>query len=508
MAAHRRRRARHRDGVPGPALRPIAWSALFSAALATTVATPVYAAPVRPYTAPTDAAGVPDSGSRPAPTGQLRLPGSGSTAGIPATTIATTPGVNALAAQVEAKRVAVALSGEQLLRIREEQQQVKAQVTLADSRLSTAREALTRAQQEADAAAAEALKDAAALPPGAFGSDLHGLGTLSRIQRDESPSQEAAARQLAVAQDAQRAAEADHAAAVSREQALVTQYTAVDTARQRDEAALRQLQQQNSGALTAYDRTREAEDRRIGAGYLSNPTTAGQSADPRALAALRYALAQIGDQYVWSEEGPDQFDCSGLMFAAYRTYAAQPYPLPRVARDQYYATRQRQVDRASLLPGDLVFFSSSSSWTGIHHVGMYVGDGKMVHAPNSNELVQVSTVWWSRFFAATRVFGAVTGPAAPVPTVPQPTKPTPTRPTPPRPTPSPQPKPTPPKPGTPSTPPSTPPTSAVPSATASTSPSPSASASPSPSPSPSVSGVNGQETSTEPSTGPSSADGE
>ena len=151
-------------------------------------------------------------------------------------------------------------------------------------------------------------------------------------------------------------------------------------------------------------------------------------ADPRALKAVQYALAQLGDQYVWAAEGPDQFDCSGLMWAAYRSAG---YQLARVARDQYYTTRSRSVDRYSLLPGDLVFFASGSSWTTIHHVGMYIGGGKMVHAPNSNEVVKVSTVWWSRFYAATRIFGAVPGPnttptATTPPTTPPPTTPPPT----------------------------------------------------------------------------------
>jgi cell wall-associated NlpC family hydrolase len=466
-------------------LRPIAWSALFSAVLATGLGAPAYADPVRLYSAPTNPAGVPDGGSRPAPTGgQLRLPGTG-TPGGPAAATPVTTGANTLAAQVEAKRVEVALAGEQLLRVREEQLQAKTQVELANARLRTAQEAVTRAQQEADEAAAEALKEAAALPPGAFGSDLHGLGSLSRLQQqDEPPGQQAAARQLTVARDAQLAAESDYTAAVSREQALVTQYTSVEAARKRNEAALLQLQQQNPTELAAQERTREAEDQRVGAQYLANQSTAGQSADRRALAALKYALAQIGDRYVWAEEGPDQFDCSGLMYAAYRTYAAQPYPLPRVARDQYYATRQRQVDRRALLPGDLIFFSSSNSWTGVHHVGMYVGQGKMVHAPNANERVQVSTVWWSRFFAATRVFGAVTGPAAPTPTIPQPTRPA-------QPKPKPSPTPPPPKASEPATP------KPDPSESTSTSAEPK----PNPDPDPSV----GTDPSTPPSTSPSAS---
>ncbi len=101
---------------------------------------------------------------------------------------------------------------------------------------------------------------------------------------------------------------------------------------------------------------------------------AGGEAHPRALAAVRYALAQLGDPYVWAAEGPNAFDCSGLMWAAYRSAGADYFGLPRVSRDQYYATRHRTVAPSALLPGDLLFFASSSCWTTIHHVGMYIGE--------------------------------------------------------------------------------------------------------------------------------------
>ena len=127
------------------------------------------------------------------------------------------------------------------------------------------------------------------------------------------------------------------------------------------------------------------------------------------MAALRFALAQRGDPYVWSEEGPDKYDCSGLMFAAYRTTAAGNFPLARVSRDQYYQTRSKSVDRYSLVPGDLLFFSSSNSWTNIHHVAMYAGSGMMVEAPRTGLNVRLVPVRWSRLFQATRIYGSVEG---------------------------------------------------------------------------------------------------
>ena len=162
--------------------------------------------------------------------------------------------------------------------------------------------------------------------------------------------------------------------------------------------------------LIEIERQQEAAEQQIGAGYVSNQSISGMAAHPRALAAVRYALAQLGDPYKWSEEGPNQFDCSGLMWAAYRSPGADYFDLPRVSRDQYAATRGRTVPQSALLPGDLLFFASGSSWTTIHHVGMYIGNGKMVQAPTTGDVVKISVVRWSRLYAATRVIGAVPAP--------------------------------------------------------------------------------------------------
>jgi hypothetical protein len=163
-----------------------------------------------------------------------------------------------------------------------------------------------------------------------------------------------------------------------------------------------------------------------------------------------FALAQLGKPYEWAAEGPNRYDCSGLMWAAYRSVGIT---IPRVAADQYHGLQP--VSLANLLPGDLLFFSTDrTNWRAIHHVGMYIGDGKMVHAPTTGDVVRIAPIWYSEYFGAARVVAPRPGPIK---------KPTPT-PTPSR-TPSP---PTTPAPTT--APPTTaPPTSAPPT---STSPSP------------------------------------
>ena len=98
--------------------------------------------------------------------------------------------------------------------------------------------------------------------------------------------------------------------------------------------------------------------------------------------AISVALAQVGDPYQSAAAGPDAFDCSGLtMFA----YASAGIVLPHSSRSQ--STMGTQVSRAELQPGDLVFF-----YTPISHVGLYIGDGMMVHARTFGSPVAVTSV--------------------------------------------------------------------------------------------------------------------
>jgi len=93
------------------------------------------------------------------------------------------------------------------------------------------------------------------------------------------------------------------------------------------------------------------------------------------------ALGQVGDPYVWGASGPDGFDCSGLTQYA---YAAIGVSLPHSSRSQ--SQLGVAVSRAELQPGDIVYFYSPVS-----HVGLYIGDGKMVHARTFGSPVAVTT---------------------------------------------------------------------------------------------------------------------
>jgi cell wall-associated NlpC family hydrolase len=112
--------------------------------------------------------------------------------------------------------------------------------------------------------------------------------------------------------------------------------------------------------------------------------------------AVDWALAQVGTPYVWGGEAVGVgFDCSGLVQAAFK---AAGVPLPRVAQDQYNATTHLPPG-APLDPGDLVFFGSGPN--DVSHVGIYIGNGDMVDAPDTGSLVRVEPYDWSDFVGAT-----------------------------------------------------------------------------------------------------------
>jgi len=101
--------------------------------------------------------------------------------------------------------------------------------------------------------------------------------------------------------------------------------------------------------------------------------------------ALQAALSRKGSEYQWGAEGPNEFDCSGLTMWAYNLAGIK---LPHSSRSQY--TMGRAVSTNELQPGDLLFYDDGTGNPDrIHHVGMYVGDGKIVDAPTEGQLVDV-----------------------------------------------------------------------------------------------------------------------
>jgi cell wall-associated NlpC family hydrolase len=196
------------------------------------------------------------------------------------------------------------------------------------------------------------------------------------------------------------------------------------------QSTLDKIDEQLAGYLEAEAARSEAARRAAWSGYMSGVGSVQSwlQAGPVARAAVRWALAQLGDPYRWGATGPDRFDCSGLTSSAYR---AAGVSIPRVSRAQWGAGPHVQVDR--LLPGDLVFYADNPRDPAtIHHVGMYIGNGLMVHAPHTGDVVRVASIWRESYAGATRIVPGVVTPGVPGPpaTAPPPTSPTPPTPPP------------------------------------------------------------------------------
>jgi cell wall-associated NlpC family hydrolase len=172
------------------------------------------------------------------------------------------------------------------------------------------------------------------------------------------------------------------------------------------------LRQQTAQALADADRRVRTRARQLAAeqAAAAEAAAAAQLSDlgvglgdeppgtPYAAAAIQAALSVLGSPYVWGAEGPDTFDCSGLVQWA---YARAGLVLPRLADDQYFASTP--VPIADLRPGDLLVYAyDTSDPTTIHHITMYIGGGQMVHAPHTGDVVRVVPVYLDGLYGAAR----------------------------------------------------------------------------------------------------------
>jgi len=124
----------------------------------------------------------------------------------------------------------------------------------------------------------------------------------------------------------------------------------------------------------------------------ASPAAVAPASTPAAQTAVNTAMAQLGKPYGWGAAGPNSFDCSGLTSFSYRSAGVI---LPRTTGAQ--AGAGAPVARANLVPGDLVFFYGGS------HVGIYIGNNQVVHAPTAGDVVKVTNMNYMTFSSARRV---------------------------------------------------------------------------------------------------------
>lgn len=127
-------------------------------------------------------------------------------------------------------------------------------------------------------------------------------------------------------------------------------------------------------------------------GGPSDGTAAPGAPSARAARAVSFAYGALGMPYVWGATGPSGYDCSGLTQAAWH---AAGVALPRTTYTQINAGAR--ITKSQLRPGDLVFF-----YSGISHVGIYIGNGRMIHAPHSGAPVRIAPIDQMPFAGATR----------------------------------------------------------------------------------------------------------
>ncbi|GAA3734449.1 C40 family peptidase [Spinactinospora alkalitolerans] len=171
---------------------------------------------------------------------------------------------------------------------------------------------------------------------------------LERLQGEAEQTEQEAADKLEEAEQAQE----DGEARIEEQQELLDELTAEEQA-------------------AATSGVGSADGDSSGGGSYTGP------ASGNARVALDFAYAQIGKPYVWGGTGPDGYDCSGLTQAAWSQAGVS---LPRTSQQQFNAGQRISWDQ--MQPGDLLFFYDSAAPT---HVGMYAGNGKMVHASTSSK---------------------------------------------------------------------------------------------------------------------------
>ncbi|MEV7976989.1 NlpC/P60 family protein [Streptomyces sp. NPDC086519] len=151
-------------------------------------------------------------------------------------------------------------------------------------------------------------------------------------------------------------------------------------AAERIEAGLKKEQTRKLAQLEEKE-AQEAKSKWTG---LSSGGQTGSGAGPTkasgaAAKAVGFALAQIGKPYVWGAVGPSSYDCSGLTSTA---WAAAGHPIPRTSQAQWQGLTR--VSLASVQPGDLIIYYDAT------HVGMYIGGGRIVHAPRPGRTVTIA----------------------------------------------------------------------------------------------------------------------
>ncbi|PDP89596.1 hypothetical protein CQJ94_00030 [Glycomyces fuscus] len=282
---------------------------------------------------------------------------------------------------------------EELSTLNEAYNQAEEDHAAAEAELEEVEGHLARAQEELEAMSGTV----AGIAQTAYTGSTHSLFTvLFRGDPDASLQNIADLNFLSTGQDAVLD---DYVAQVERAEDLRDQAAESEADASEALSAAETAQEEGESALDEQAEVLESldgQDPTASEASTDGGGTAAVSGDVQAV--LDFARAQIGKPYVWGGTGPDGYDCSGLVQAA---WAQAGVSLPRTTYDQVNAGTR--ISRDEVQPGDLLFFYSESAPS---HVGIYSGNGNMIHGSNPSkplEEVSLAAYWDSVFTGAVRV---------------------------------------------------------------------------------------------------------
>jgi cell wall-associated NlpC family hydrolase len=205
------------------------------------------------------------------------------------------------------------------------------------------------------------------------------LETLTESQGDLKTAKATVQRKLADARELMSRLTAEEKARL----AAIEREKREEAARKADELARQQAARQKAQEEAARQQE-SGSSGSSGTGSSTSTVPADSSYATKADKALAFARAQIGKPYVWGAVGPGSYDCSGLTQAAWK---AAGVDLPRTTYDQVDAGTTVPLSQAQ--PGDLVFF-----YDDVTHVGIYIGNGMMIHAPKPGTYVREESIYY------------------------------------------------------------------------------------------------------------------
>lgn len=303
---------------------------------------------------------------------------------------APTPTAAQLQAQIQKTQHEAEVATEQYNGAREQLTSVNVRVAAAKARQARQQQLVAQARRAVGQIAAETYRQGDLASLSLFlGNDPDGMLAESGLLATLGDRRAAAISHLVVAQAQLKQDSADLFQQQSRLMKTEASAAAAKKAAQaKNSAAKAQLARLNAAQVAALARSSRG-DVRVG---LKCSEVSIQAPNAQVQKVLDFACSHLGDPYRYGATGPSSFDCSGFTL---RSWQAGGVTLPRTAAEQ--AGAGTRVSVSSLRPGDLIFFYSP-----ISHVGIYLGNGLMIHSPHTGDVVSIASARVNQIVAATR----------------------------------------------------------------------------------------------------------